>query len=110
MTGRTDARPEDPLFITAGPKRANKTQESITSILYLIAKKTKGGEASPAPLRHTFAIQFLRNGGDVFTLQRLWTCNIGDDWSITWPSFHFQTALRHTDRPALRIGGIYDAQ
>jgi len=45
----------------------------ITRIVYQIAKAAGISEVrcSPHTLRHTFATQFIRNGGDPFALQRL---------------------------------------
>jgi len=49
------------------------TPNRIESIIERYASKAciKGVRASPHTLRHTFAISYLRNGGDVFTLQNI---------------------------------------
>ena len=49
------------------------TPNRVQSIIETCANKAgiKGVRASPHTFRHTFAISYLRNGGDVFTLQRI---------------------------------------
>jgi len=49
------------------------TPNRIQSIIETYANKAgiKGVRASPHTFRHTFAVSYLRNGGDVFTLQRI---------------------------------------
>lgn len=59
---RKDAKPDD-IFIGCG-------KDSIQHVFYRLRKKT-GIHIYPHRFRHTFAIQFLRNGGDPFTLQHL---------------------------------------
>jgi integrase/recombinase XerD len=43
---------------------------AMKHLVYRLGLRT-GIDANPHKFRHTFAIEYLRNGGDVFTLQRL---------------------------------------
>jgi len=62
---------QDMLFLTAdgGPMTKNR----VEAVLKAYGKKAgiKGVRVSPHTFRHTGAVAFLRNGGDLFTLQRI---------------------------------------
>ena len=45
--------------------------QSIKTLVNRIGANAKVTDVHPHKFRHTFAITFLRNGGDVFTLQKL---------------------------------------
>lgn len=63
MTGREDMRQDDPLILI--------NAHSIRSLCKRLGERSGVNDVHPNRFRHTFAIQFLRNGGDVFSLQRL---------------------------------------
>jgi site-specific recombinase XerD len=69
LASRADARPTDPLFTTLDGHALGK--DRLARILDAIGGRAKITNVHPHRFRHTFAIQFLRNGGDPFTLQML---------------------------------------
>lgn len=72
---RGDSEEGEPLFISAtGPGFGNRM--TVSGIFQLIqragvAAKLSGVRCSPHTLRHTFAVSFLRGGGNLFELQSL---------------------------------------
>lgn len=69
LTERPDARPEDPLFITSQGNAF--TRNRLGRIIENIGERAGINDPHPHRFRHTFAVQFLRNGGDPYTLQDL---------------------------------------
>lgn len=62
-------QPNAPLLATVDGKPLDRNE--IAKILKRIGSKAGVNGCHPHRFRHTFAIQFLRNGGDIFTLQEL---------------------------------------
>jgi integrase/recombinase XerD len=61
--------PESPVFINRGNRPFNSN--SLRHLIVRLAEKAGVKGAHPHKFRHTFAITYLRSGGDVFTLQAL---------------------------------------
>ena len=57
-----------PLFVA---RRRRMTRDSLRQLVRDLGEKANIANAHPHKFRHTFAISYLRAGGDVFTLQRL---------------------------------------
>lgn len=64
-----ETAPEDPLIITTEGNPLDRQQ--LRHLLDHLGKRAGIARVYPHRFRHTFAIQYLRNGGDVYTLQRL---------------------------------------
>lgn len=61
---------DDPLFMDQ--HNLNRlTRQGILELLKRIGERAKVNNIHPHRFRHTFAIEFLRNGGNVFELQQL---------------------------------------
>jgi integrase/recombinase XerD len=69
LSSREDSRQDDPLFLTE--RGASMDRNSIRLLLSDLGRKTGIADVHPHRFRHTMAIFFLRNGGDVFSLKRL---------------------------------------
>lgn len=69
LVERGSVRPADPLFVTRDGKPL--TRQRVLSLLSRIGKAMKINGVHPHRFRHTFSIQYLRNGGDLLTLKRL---------------------------------------
>jgi integrase/recombinase XerD len=62
-------QPADHLFLTLDGHEMDK--DYLRHLLDTIGQRAKINNVHPHRFRHTFAIQYLRNGGDPFTLQML---------------------------------------
>lgn len=67
LTDRRGAKPSDPLFATASGRHL--TRDNLLKLIVRIAGRAGVSNANVHRFRHTFAIQFLRNGGSVLALQ-----------------------------------------
>ena len=61
--------PDAPLLIALTGSRLDRRR--LTNQLATLGKRVGVSDVHPHRFRHTFAITFLRNGGDVFSLQKL---------------------------------------
>lgn len=68
LAGR-DTRSGDPLFATGTGRRMDRN--NLRHMLNTVAAQAKLRDVHPHRFRHTFAIWFLRNGGNTFALQKL---------------------------------------
>jgi integrase/recombinase XerD len=69
LTNRPETEKDDPLFLSERGRRLE--HDAIRHLLVGLGDKAGVKNCHPHRLRHTFAIEFLRNSGDVFTLQML---------------------------------------
>ncbi len=71
LVRRPDAGPSYPLFVVSTNKRKPIRRRLLHQTIQRIGERAHVLDAKPHRFRHTFAIQYLRNGGDIYTLQRL---------------------------------------
>jgi len=69
LTTRDDKKPTASLFTTSTGRALNRF--NLWRLLKLAGERAGVDGAHPHRFRHTFAITFLRNGGNVFALQRI---------------------------------------
>jgi integrase/recombinase XerD len=70
LTIREDGSdPHGPLFLAVGDRKMSTN--ALRLLIKRLASKAGVNKAYPHKFRHTFAIVYLRSGGDVFTLQAL---------------------------------------
>jgi integrase/recombinase XerD len=70
LASREDGEEIDaPLFVVSRNRRFNP--DTLRHLIKSIARRADVKHAYPHKFRHTFAITYLRSGGDVFTLQAL---------------------------------------
>jgi len=69
LSQREDRHPDDYVFLTQVDKPIDK--DMAGQLLRKLGARAGVPNVHPHRFRHTFAIQYLRNGGDVFTLKRL---------------------------------------
>ena len=69
LTTRPEALDDDPLFTSNYEQ--NFTRQGLSRLIKNIGLRANVPNAHPHRFRHTFAITFLRNGGNIFVLQQL---------------------------------------
>ena len=68
-----DSRGEYPhdAALFASTDNRHPTRASLLHLLYRVAKRANVPHVHPHRFRHTFAINFLRNGGNIYALQKM---------------------------------------
>jgi integrase/recombinase XerD len=69
IVNREGVRADEMLFVTSSNKPM--TCHRVLNLLSRLGKSAAIRSVHPHRFRHTFAIQYIRNGGDIFTLTRL---------------------------------------
>ena len=69
LTTRPETLDDDPLFTSNYEQ--NFTRQGLSRLIKSIGLRANVPNAHPHRFRHTFAITFLRNGGNIFVLQQL---------------------------------------
>lgn len=69
LATRKDVRPNDPLFATASNRKISR--DNLLNMIVATAERSGIKSATVHKFRHTFAINFLRNGGNVLELKKL---------------------------------------
>jgi integrase/recombinase XerD len=69
LVNREGVRSDDFLFVTTSNKPM--TCQRVLNLLSQLGRSAGIRSVHPHRFRHTFAIQYLRNGGDIFTLKRI---------------------------------------
>jgi site-specific recombinase XerD len=69
-TQRDEAAPGDPLFVNHG-ETTPMTRRNLLTLLKRAGEAAGVPGVHPHQFRHTFAINFLRNGGNIFALQEM---------------------------------------
>lgn len=69
LATREDYQDTDPLFLSKLGRRMDRSK--LSEMVKMIGKRAGVPDVYPHRFRHTFAIQYLRNGGDVYTLQSM---------------------------------------
>jgi integrase/recombinase XerD len=69
LATRPEAQDDDPLFVTHENRPLNC--DSLRHLIVRLGQRAGIPNANIHRFRHTFAINFLRNGGNAYTLQRL---------------------------------------
>jgi integrase/recombinase XerD len=69
LATRENPQPTDPLFV--GRLNRPITRTKLAEMFSGIGKRAGVHNVHPHRFRHTFAIQYLRNGGNAYTLQHM---------------------------------------
>lgn len=69
LASRPDAKPTEPLFAAKTGEALD--DDNLRHMLNIIAKNAGVENVYPHRFRHTFAVNFLRNGGNIFLLQEM---------------------------------------